>query len=249
MFESVKTLDNRPNGLRYFASLLVSVAVHAAILGLIVLIPLVFCHVLPTDDIIAFVMADPLVPPPPPVPTPPVQPVHRSRENTLAGQTNLPPITIPKGFHPEAPHLEAADIRTIIDGLGGPPTIEGTGAAIEKLFPDIRKVAKPKAPDRPKIERTRIKVSGTLQQSKLIHRVDPVYPRPAIITHTTGSVILEAIIDEDGNVMEPIKVLSGPPLLVGAAVDAVRQWKYSPTILGGEPMQVVATITVIFRLK
>jgi protein TonB len=77
--------------------------------------------------------------------------------------------------------------------------------------------------------------------------VNPVYPVIAVKARIMGTVILEAVLDEEGGI-STVKVLSGHPFLADAAVQAVKQWKYSPTILNGEPVPVIATITVVFRL-
>jgi protein TonB len=89
---------------------------------------------------------------------------------------------------------------------------------------------------------------SSLQESKLVKRVDPVYPHLAIIGRQSGIVILDVKVDEDGNV-ESVRILKGHPLFNDAATSAVMQWKYSPTILNGEPIPVVATVTVIFNLR
>jgi protein TonB len=91
-------------------------------------------------------------------------------------------------------------------------------------------------------------VGGDVQESKLLLKVVPVYPALAIVARAAGSVILEAEIDEEGNVAN-VKIVSGHPLLVNAAAQAVKRWKYSPTLLNGEPQSVLATVTVVFRLK
>jgi periplasmic protein TonB len=248
MFESVKTLDNRPNGLMYFASLLVSLAVHTAIIGAIVLVPLVFCSVLPENPIITFLMKTPDVPLPPIPPAPPARTVSGSRNKKIDIDGFYEPKKIPDVIPPSDPSTDQYDLSSVIQGLGAPS--QGTGpnpSVAASLIQDI-KVAEPPPPKLP-IRRTPIRVSAPILQSKLVHRVDPVYPPLAIRTHTSGEVILEATIDEEGNVMQPVRVLKGHPLLVDAAVQAVSQWKYSPTIQGGEPMQIMATVTVIFTLK
>ena len=81
----------------------------------------------------------------------------------------------------------------------------------------------------------------------LIHRVEPVYPPIAKQTHTEGTVQLHAIIARDGSIAS-LEALSGHPLLIRAAREAVSQWRYRPTLLGGEPVEVETYITVIFRL-
>ena len=76
----------------------------------------------------------------------------------------------------------------------------------------------------------------------------PVYPAIARAAHLEGVVILEAVIREDGRVRD-VRVLRSIPLLDAAAVEAVRQWRFTPTLLNGEPVPVVMTITVAFRLR
>jgi protein TonB len=79
----------------------------------------------------------------------------------------------------------------------------------------------------------------------LINKVQPTYPPLARQARIQGVVILEAVISKEGSI-DDLKVISGHPLLQQAAVDAVRQWKYKPTTLNGEPVEVVTTITVTF---
>ena len=98
-----------------------------------------------------------------------------------------------------------------------------------------------------RVKREPIKVGGNVQESKLIRRVEPVYPELAKRARIQGRVVLVVTVDEQGNVAE-VKVNSGHPLLNEAVVMAVRHWKYSPTLLNGEPVPVIATVTVRFDL-
>ena len=84
--------------------------------------------------------------------------------------------------------------------------------------------------------------------ASLINRVQPVYPPLARQTRISGTVRLHAIISKSGAVQQ-LEVISGHPLLVQAALDAVRQWRYRPTTLNGEPVEVDTTIDVIFSLN
>jgi protein TonB len=90
-------------------------------------------------------------------------------------------------------------------------------------------------------------VSKGVQMAKLIHQVLPAYPQVARMAGLTGIVELEAIIGKDGRIKE-LRAVSGHPLLIPAALDAVRQWLYSPTLLSGDPVEVVTTIDVNFTL-
>ena len=87
----------------------------------------------------------------------------------------------------------------------------------------------------------------TLQIGQSISRTDPVYPDDAERQHIEGTVKLRAFVGKDGAV-ENVEVVSGPPLLASDAVDAVRQWRYRPTLLGNRPIEVAQDVTIVFRL-
>jgi len=89
---------------------------------------------------------------------------------------------------------------------------------------------------------------GILQAANLIYEVKPVYPPIARITRTQGVVVLEAMINKEGTI-ESLRVVSGHPLLTQAALDAVKQWRYRPTMLNGDPVDVITTVTVTFTLQ
>ncbi|MGB9235557.1 MAG: TonB family protein, partial [Terriglobales bacterium] len=91
-----------------------------------------------------------------------------------------------------------------------------------------------------------IKVSQGVSQGLLIKRVQPKYPARALASHVQGAVEIEATIDKEGNVVSP-KVLSGDAMLAGAAVEAVRQWRYKPYYLNGEPVEIQTQITIHFK--
>ena len=88
----------------------------------------------------------------------------------------------------------------------------------------------------------------TINAARLVHKVSPEYPKKARKEHVEGVVRLHAIIGRDGAPRE-LTVLSGDPLLTGAALKAVRQWRYQPTLLEGQPVEVDTTIDVIFALN
>jgi periplasmic protein TonB len=94
---------------------------------------------------------------------------------------------------------------------------------------------------------TRVRQGGEVQHANLVRQVKPSYPHTAIIMRVQGAVILEAIIDREG-LIENLKVLTGHPLLVPAALEAVQQWRYRPTLLNGQPVEVVTQVTVNFSL-
>ena len=94
----------------------------------------------------------------------------------------------------------------------------------------------------------RIRVSAGVTAGNLIRRVEPVYPPLAKTARIQGQVILHAVISKSGSI-ENLQVMSGHPMLVQSALDAVRQWKYKPYILNGEPVEVDTTVTVNYNLS
>jgi protein TonB len=96
-------------------------------------------------------------------------------------------------------------------------------------------------------EPQRIRVGGRLQAARLVHRVVPMYPPLARQAHVQGTVELTAVIGKDGRISE-LHLVSGNPLLVQAAMDAVKQWRYTPTYLNDAPVEVSTNISVIFTL-
>lgn len=153
---------------------------------------------------------------------------------------NAIPIEPPDSVAPELPAI--ADSLPIGDGLIGVP-----GDPIG----DPLGVAPPPAPSasrEPEPPRPPIRVGSVLRAPQKVHHVAPIYPAIAQAARVSGTVILEALIAEDGSVRD-VKVLRSKPLLDDAAVDAVRQWRFTPTLLNGVPVQVIMSVTVTFTLN
>jgi len=93
----------------------------------------------------------------------------------------------------------------------------------------------------------RIRVGGQVMQAKLIHQVAPKYPKEAKKKHIKGTVRVEIVVDRDGKVIET-NVLSGDPLLAKAATEALLEWRYQPTLLNREPIQVLTEVDINFKL-
>jgi TonB family protein len=94
---------------------------------------------------------------------------------------------------------------------------------------------------------SRIKVGANVHAHKLIRKVDPVYPAPARAENIQGDVTVQITVDKSGQVIEATPI-EGNPVLAAAAVDAVRQWVYQPTLLNGNPIEVTTMVVVPFRL-
>lgn len=107
--------------------------------------------------------------------------------------------------------------------------------------PPVKKVEKPPTPQR-------IRVGGNVQSAKLIRQPKPAYPPLAKQARISGTVRFQAIIGKDGTIQN-LQLISGHPLLVPSATEAVKQWVYQPTLLNGEPVEVVTQIDVNFTLS
>ena len=189
-------------------------------------------------------------PPPPPPPPPPVAPtiVHvKPMARMMESGKLVAPRVIPKEVkiikeEPLAPDFAGGVAGGVPGGVSGGSmggVIGGVIGGVMTSAPLAPKREGPKAP---------VRVGGRVKEPRLLQRVDPVYPALAKQTHLQGSVIIDAIIDEHGNIME-MKIVSGPPLLLQSALEAVRRWKYEPTYLNDEPVPVQLNVTVTFRLN
>ncbi len=119
---------------------------------------------------------------------------------------------------------------------------------IDTAAPEVEPQPQPEPAAAQERKQEPIRVGGNVQESKLLVRVDPEYPEEAKRARIAGTIIMQVTVSEDGSV-EDVKVLRGHPLLNDAAVSAVKQWRYSPTLLNGEAVPVVATVTVIFNTR
>src|SRR5271154_4432909 len=210
-----------------------SMIVQTLIVGVMILIPLIYTEALPKGMLNTFLVA----PAPPPPPPPPAAPVKVVRPRIVQPQTMVAPMVIPKKV--EMIKDEAPDVGAVGNGFG---VAGGTGDA---LGGGILNTAPPPPP---KATPTRIKVGGNVQSASLLRQVQPIYPQIAKTAHVQGTVILHAIIAKDGSIQE-LQYISGPALLMRSAMDAVHQWKYQPTLLNGEPVEVDTTISVVFTLS
>jgi periplasmic protein TonB len=244
-FQSSMLEYNKIRGGSKLAHALISLAVNSIVLIVPIFMGLYFTDTIDLKGFAStFLVAPPPPPPPPPAAAPAVKvaPPHKVFEQS--GKL-VAPTVIPKQIQ----MLKEEPISDLTGGVaGGVPggvaggsmggVLGGVIGGVNTIAPIAPKVAGPKAP---------VRVGGRVREPRLISRVDPRYPPLAIQTHMQGSVIVDAIIDEHGNVIEA-KVVSGPPLLIQAAMDAVRQWKYEPTYLNDEPVPVQLNVTVQFKL-
>ncbi|HEY1338133.1 MAG TPA: energy transducer TonB, partial [Bryobacteraceae bacterium] len=144
-------------------------------------------------------------------------------------------------------------VAGVVGGVPGGVAGGTPGGVLGGIIGSVPSAAPPPPPPPPKKEEKaatpqRIRVGGNVQQARLIRQPKPVYPPLAKQARISGVVHLEAIIAKDGTVQQ-LKVIQGHPLLVPAALEAVKQWVYQPTLLNGEPVEVVTQIDVNFTLS
>lgn len=228
-------------------SMAVSIALECLAVAAAILWPLFSTYPLVAKSNI-FVPIPPYGPPHQPPAIHSLHPGERSPLGTTT-QTTIafhPPTAV---AHPTAPPYD----RWLAPDLpGGPPTVlpgAYSDVGIVDLTDNRLNTAPPIRPivtEHPPAPAV-IRRSEGVQAALLIRRVEPFYPAIARQTRIQGTVQLHAVIARDGSIVS-LEALSGHPLLIRAALDAVRQWRYRPTLLGSEPVEVETYITVIFKL-
>jgi periplasmic protein TonB len=223
----------------------ISMLLQIGFLALLILIPLIYTEALPKTLMSSILLAPPPPPPPPPPPAA-VQVVHvKPVAHLMEAGKLVAPKAIPKDIkiikEEEAPPDVGAGM---VGGVPGGVAGGSMGGVIGGVIGGAGSTA---APPPPKVTPKRITVGGNVQAAHLVNRVQPVYPPLARQTRISGTVKLHAIIGKNGAV-EQLQVVSGHPLLVQSALDAVKQWRYQPTLLNGEPVEVDTEIDVIFSL-
>lgn len=223
---------------------LTSFALQALMLASLLLIPLIRTVSLPDVRIL-----------PTPVswgaPPPPASPPQRHRtvtivQSNLANGVLVEPREIPR--HIAQIDESSAPPQVPYDGIGAEGST-GTGPrdGVWKSLADSSSRSVLPPPPRPTPSVRQFRTSHMLE-GNLVRRVDPTYPAIARTARVQGQVILSAVIGKDGSIQN-LRVISGHPLLVGAAVEAVRQWRYRPYILNDDAIEVETQITVNFHLE
>jgi len=242
MFDEMVVSSPNPRKTNKPWTVVLSMIFQVAFLAVLILIPLIYTEALPKTMMATLLVAPP--PPPPPPPPPIAQIVHVKPQVHLmdAGKLVTPKV-IPKDIKiikEDAPDMSSMGMQGgVVGGVAGGQM----GGVIGGVIGGVGG-----APPPPKPTQQRIRQGGQVQAAKLTNKVQPLYPPLARQTRISGTVRLHAIIAKNGTV-EQLEVISGHPLLVQAALDAVRQWKYQPTTLNGEAVEVDTTIDVIFSLN
>ena len=221
-----------------------AIILEIGLIGLMVLMPLIFTEALPKQQLMTFLVAPPPPPPPPPPAAAPVKIVKQIQTDIVNGELRTPtkiPQKVQMIKEDEAPPPVMASSGVVGGVPGGIPggQMGGViGGIISSTPVAVPKVATPQ----------RVRVSQGVSQGLLVRRVQPNYPPLARQARIQGQVILRAVISKDGSI-ENLQLVSGHPMLVQSALDAVNQWKYKPYLLNGEPVEVDTEVLVNFTLS
>jgi periplasmic protein TonB len=244
MFDDLVISSANPKKTNKPWTVALSVAIQSGIVIFMILIPLIYTEALPKQMLTTFLVA-PAPPPPPPPPAAAVTRIVKPVARLIQQGKMMAPTVIPKKVNLIKEEELPPDVGAV-GVVGGVPGGVPGGSAGGVLGGIIGGVGGGPPPP-PKAAPSRIRVGGNVQQAKMLRMVQPVYPAIAKTAHISGTVMLHAIISKDGNV-EQLEYVSGPPLLMRAAMDAVKQWRYQPTTLNGDPVEVDTTISVVFSL-
>jgi len=241
MFEEmvVSTSTNKKTNKPW--TVVISMAFQVGFLAILILIPLIYTEALPKTLMSSILLAPPPPPPPPPPPAA-VQVIHRPVQHLMDAGKLVQPKAIPKDIKIIKEDAEPPDMGGMAGGVPGGVAGGSAGGVLGGVIGGAGL-----APPPPKITPKRVTVGGNVQAARLVNKVTPLYPPLARQTRISGTVRLHAIIGKNGGV-EQLQVVSGHPLLVQSALDAVRQWRYQPTLLNGDPVEVDTEIDVVFSL-
>jgi protein TonB len=241
LFQSLILTEPESHQGRKGATFFISLLLHSLLVVAVLIVPLLYYDALPSQEALKAFFVQPLeVAPPPPPPPPPSasRAVARPAPKIEVQQPSgfVAPIDVPNEIKPE----EALDLG--VDGgvAGG---VEGgvPGGVIGGVVGGLPSGAPP-PPARV------VRIGGQIAQPRIIRKVEPVFPDLAVQSRISALVILEAEVDVRGHVKN-VKVLRGHPLFDEAAMQAVKQWRYQPLLLNGEPTGFILTVTVNFNLR
>ncbi len=243
LFQSLIVAHPMPGGSKG-ATLAVSIVVHALLVAAIVVVPVFFYDSIPqpSESIMkAFFVSPPEVAPAPPPPPPPAPAVRAAIKAPApiptAAPTFVAPMEAPEGIREE----EGIELGFGVEG-GVPGGVEGgvpggvlggvVGGALSQIAPPTKVV----------------RVGGNIVTPKMIKKVAPEYPDLAKASRIGAVIIMEAQVDTHG-LVQSVNVLKGHPLFDEAAIAAVKQWRYRPLLLNGEPTEFIVTVTLTFNIQ
>lgn len=236
----------RPKGLT--SRIAFGAVLEALALTILILLPLIYTD---TIDVRQFTQTLLVAPPPPPPPPPPpaavqARPVRVPKRVFMASGHLVAPTKVPERIAMLKEEALPPDVYVGVAG-GVPGGVPGgqMGGVLGGIISDTGRA--PLAPPPPVERKAPIRVGGRVKAPNQVHAPPPVYPALARQAKIQGDVKLDAVIDEQGRVVE-LKVISGHPLLIEAAIRAVTQWRYQPTLLNEQPVSIQLIVVVQFRL-
>ena len=240
MFEQTFVKAEANDKKRY--TVLVSLLLQVGTLGVLILVPLIYTQVLPQARLRSVFAA----------PTPPTPALPKPPPTTERMTSERPPFR--RSFQPVL--IDPSRIqRHVVENVGTPPPDIAMGAPqgdsyLTAGIPETAQIKPPEPPHPPAVRpgaSKRVRV-GSMEASQLIHKVQPAYPVIAKQIGLQGVVEFTAVISKAGTI-ENLQLVRGHPLLVAAAREAILQWRYKPTLLSGEPVEVITNIVVNFTLN
>jgi protein TonB len=246
LFASALIEQNHITGRSRALDVAISVVLHITIIGMPVLASLYYTDTINLKQFAATMLVAPPPPAPPPPPASAVMkrvPVHRvfMKEGRLVAPRYVPEKVAELKETPIPEDTGAGVAGGVPGGVPGGQIGGVIGGIIGGLSKDAGPLAPPSKPKAP------IRVGGHIRAPRALFQPAPVYPIIAKQARVSGAVVIDAVLDEKGNVLE-MKVLSGPPLLYGAALQALKEWKYEPTYLNDTAISVQMIVTVTFQL-
>lgn len=222
---------------------LTSFGLQAVVIGLLLLIPLLTTIGIPINPGVTTPVSW-AAPPPPPAPRAAQSPTHPIQsnlsDNVVIAPPSIPPTVQMLNETEAPPQVSFNNVSGVMGSTGAVGAPDGVLKSLEAM----RSVAPPPPPPAPVKRAFR---PSSLLEGSLIRRVQPVYPPLARSARVQGSVVLAAVISKTGTI-ENLTLISGHPMLVPAALQAVSQWRYRPYVLNGEAIEVDTQITVNFIL-
>jgi protein TonB len=226
-----------------------AVVIQIAVITVLAIIPMIWFDVLPAAQLGSMLVA----PPPPLPPPPPAAPVVKVVK-VIPRQFDNGILTVPKVIPKRVVVINEDELPPASSVVGVAGSVGGSGDVLGSVLGNIvgagPSVAPPPPPQTKRIDLAprRIQVGGNVQSARLIRQPRPVYPALAKQARISGVVRLSAVISKDGTIQE-LQAINGHPLLIPAALEAVKQWVYRPTLLNGEPVEVQTQIDVNFILS
>jgi TonB family protein len=221
-------------GTNRWRSVPVSIVTHLIVVAALVIMPFTAVGVFPTpESVLAFSAAPP---PPRPVPVVMQQPIPSARSADIPLRVTAEPS--------QAPSTVAERPPTIWTTTSGVDTLPVAGPPFAVFNPPPAETRPATIPDP---LAPPVRVGGAIGEPRRVHYVAPVFPAVARASRSEGLVILEVVVTRNGDVRDA-NVLRSHPMFDRAAIDAVRQWRYTPTTLNGTPVDVTMTVTVRFSL-